>query len=151
MRIAIIGGGAAGVFGAIAAADHDPAAEIIVYESGRAPLAKVRISGGGRCNITNHCFDPAELVKNYPRGNKELRGPFSRFQPRDTITWFEKHGVLLKVENEGRMFPVSDRAGTVIDCLLKVAGGMRRQDSTRSKSKEYRSHRSKRNFANVRN
>jgi len=118
VRIVVIGAGAAGVFGAISAATHDPLAEIAVIEAARQPLAKVRISGGGRCNITNHCFDPSELTKNYPRGSKELLGPFSRFQPRDTVAWFEKHGVRLKVENDGRMFPTTDKSETIAVCLL---------------------------------
>ncbi len=120
-RIAIIGGGAAGFFAAITAAEKNPAAEILIYESTRKPLAKVLISGGGRCNVTNHCFDPGELVKNYPRGHKELLGPFHHFQPRDTIAWFEKHGVRLKVESDNRVFPVTDSAGTIADCLTRTA------------------------------
>ncbi len=121
MRIAVIGAGPAGVFGAISAATHNPSAEIAILEATKQPLSKVRISGGGRCNVTNHCFDPAELVKYYPRGNKELRGSFSRFQPRDTVAWFEKHGVPLKVEDDGRMFPITDKSSTIIDCLLNIA------------------------------
>ena len=121
MRVAVIGGGAAGIFGAISAATHHPGAEIVVFDATRQPLDKVRISGGGRCNVTHHCFDPAELVKNYPRGSKELRGVFSRFQPKDTIAWFEQHGVRLKVEEDGRMFPVTDSSSTIIDCLLTTA------------------------------
>lgn len=118
MRIAVIGAGAAGVFGAISAATHDPSKDIVVIEAAQQPLAKVRISGGGRCNVTNHCFDPSELIRNYPRGNKELLGPFNRFQPRDTVAWFKKHGVRLKVENDGRMFPTTDKSETIAVCLL---------------------------------
>ncbi|MCX6829690.1 MAG: NAD(P)/FAD-dependent oxidoreductase [candidate division Zixibacteria bacterium] len=121
MRIAIIGGGAAGFFGAIAAATHDSSAEIVILESTKQPLAKVRVSGGGRCNVTHHCFDPAELVENYPRGNRELLGPFHRFQPRDTVAWFAGHGVQLKVEADGRMFPVTDQSSTIVDCLLNAS------------------------------
>ena len=121
VRIAIIGGGAAGFFGAISAATHAPEADIVLYEATQKPLAKVRISGGGRCNVTHHCFDPAELCKNYPRGARELRGPFSRFQPRDTVEWFEEHGVRLKSESDGRMFPVSDDSETIVSCLIQVA------------------------------
>lgn len=120
-RIAIVGGGAAGFFAAITAAEKNLAAEVVIYESTRKPLAKVLISGGGRCNVTNHCFDPRELVKNYPRGYKELLGPFHHFQPRDTIAWFEKHGVRLKVESDNRVFPVTDNAATIADCLTKTA------------------------------
>lgn len=121
MRIAVIGGGAAGFFGAIAAATHDPSAEIAIYEATRHPLDKVRISGGGRCNVTYHCFNPVELVKYYPRGSKELRGLFNRFQPRDTVTWFGQHGVTLKVEDDGRMFPTTDQSKTIVDCLSNAA------------------------------
>ena len=84
----IIGGGAAGFFGAIRCAACHPEDRVILMEKTRQPLAKVRISGGGRCNVTHSCFDPALLVLHYPRGGKELRGPFTRFQPKDTIHWF---------------------------------------------------------------
>jgi len=121
MRIAIIGGGAAGFFGALSAATHSPKAQIVIYEATHKPLAKVRISGGGRCNITHHCFDPVELCKNYPRGAKELRGPFSHFQPQDTVAWFQSHGVQLQTESDGRMFPVSNDSETIVACLSKTA------------------------------
>jgi len=119
--IAIVGGGAAGTFGAIAAATHDRSAKVIVLEATDSPLDKVRISGGGRCNVTNNCFDPAELVKNYPRGHRELKSIFSRFQPRDTVAWFESRGVKLKAEPDGRMFPVTDSSATIVNCLLNAA------------------------------
>jgi predicted Rossmann fold flavoprotein len=119
--IAIIGGGPAGFFAAIAAATHNPSAEIVVFEATQHPLDKVRISGGGRCNVTNHCFDPAELVTYYPRGGKQLRGAFNRFQPRDTVAWFERHGVKLKTETDGRMFPTTDESSTIVDCLRAAA------------------------------
>lgn len=121
MRIAIIGGGPAGFFAAIAAATHDRSAEIIIFEAGRRVLEKVRISGGGRCNVTHHCFDPSGLVSHYPRGAKQLRRAFERFQPRDTITWFKKHGVALKTEADGRMFPTTDKSATIVDCLRAAA------------------------------
>jgi len=121
VRIAIVGGGAAGFFGALAASSHDPAAQIDLLEATRQPLQKVRISGGGRCNVTHHCFEPRELSKGYPRGAKELLGPFTRFGPRETVEWFEAHGVRLKAENDGRMFPVTDQSSTVVDCLLRAA------------------------------
>jgi len=121
VRIAIVGGGAAGFFGAISAATHNPSVEIVLFEATHKPLNKVRISGGGRCNVTHHCFDPAELVKGYPRGNRELLGPFHRFQASDTVAWFEKQGVRLKAEEDGRMFPVTDQSSTVVDCLLNTA------------------------------
>jgi hypothetical protein len=121
MRIAIIGGGAAGFFGAITAATQNPSVKIVIFEATQQPLEKVLISGGGRCNVTHHCYDPAELIKNYPRGHKELRGPFTRFQPRDTVEWFESRGVKLKIEDDGRMFPVTDDSRTIADCLTNAA------------------------------
>ena len=121
MRIAIIGGGAAGFYGAITAATKNPSAQIVIFEATQQLLEKVLISGGGRCNVTHHCFDPAELVKNYPRGHKELRGPFTRFQPRDTEEWFESRGVKLKIEGDGRMFPITDDSRTIADCLINTA------------------------------
>ncbi|MCI0530772.1 MAG: NAD(P)/FAD-dependent oxidoreductase [candidate division Zixibacteria bacterium] len=121
MRIIIAGGGAAGFFGAISAANQNPNAEIILLEATHKPLQKVRISGGGRCNVTHHCYEPAELVKGYPRGGRELLGPFTRFQAKDTVAWFEKQGVRLKTEEDGRMFPVTDVSETVVGCLLNSA------------------------------
>lgn len=121
LKIAVIGGGAAGFFGAIAAADQNPNHQVTLYEAGPQPLAKVRISGGGRCNVTHHCFDPAQLVLSYPRGGKALRGAFSRFQPKDTIEWFNRRGVKLKAEADGRMFPVTDDSATIVDCLNRAA------------------------------
>ena len=116
-----MGGGAAGFFGAIATAAAHPRLSVTVLEAGPQPLAKVRISGGGRCNVTHACFDPALLVQNYPRGGKALRGAFTRFQPRDTVAWFGRHGVKLKTEADGRMFPVSDDSATIIDSLIEAA------------------------------
>ena len=104
-KIAVIGGGAAGFFAAITAAEADPQAEVTIYEKGNSFLTKVKISGGGRCNVTHSCFDPTTLAKNYPRGSRELRGAFHRFQPQDTIAWFADRGVTLKTEPDGRMFP----------------------------------------------
>ncbi len=118
-RIVVIGGGAAGFFGAITAAT--PQTTVTLYEAGPECLAKVRISGGGRCNVTHHCFDPAQLVQNYPRGSKALRGAFSRFQPQDTIAWYQQHGVKLKTEADGRMFPVTNDSATIVDCLMQAA------------------------------
>lgn len=117
--VAVIGGGAAGFFGAIACAEGDPDCRVIILEKARQILAKVRISGGGRCNVTHSCFEPAVLINNYPRGSKELRGAFSRFQPRDTIEWFQSRGVDLKTEADGRMFPTTDSSETIIACLLE--------------------------------
>lgn len=117
----VIGGGAAGVFAAIAAKEAHPEAKVILLEKTATLLAKVRISGGGRCNVTHACFEQKELIKNYPRGEKELLGPFHRFFTEDTIAWFESRGVKLKTEKDGRMFPVTDSSQTIIDCLLGEA------------------------------
>lgn len=117
----VIGGGAAGIFAAIAARETNPSHSVVVLERTRQLLSKVKISGGGRCNVTHACFDPPVLVNYYPRGCKALRGPFNRFQPQDTIAWFEARGVALKVEEDGRMFPVTDDSQTIIDCLLSAA------------------------------
>ena len=121
MNVIVIGGGAAGFFGAIACAEANPNIRVILIEAGSKPLAKVRISGGGRCNVTHHCFEPARLVENYPRGGKALRGAFSRFQPKDTVQWYKSRGVKLKTEADGRMFPVTDNSSTIIDCLMQAA------------------------------
>ncbi|MBM4253260.1 MAG: NAD(P)/FAD-dependent oxidoreductase [Deltaproteobacteria bacterium] len=117
----IIGGGAAGYFAAIRAAELNPAVRVILLEATRRVLTKVHLSGGGRCNVTHHCFDPAKLIDNYPRGSRELRSAFTRFQPRDTVAWFEGRGVKLKVEADGRMFPVTDQAATIATCLEGAA------------------------------
>src|SRR5690554_6258539 len=117
----VIGGGAAGVFGAITAKTYFPNAKVVLLEKTAQLLAKVRISGGGSCNVTHACFDPAVLVQNYPRGFRELRGPFHRFQPKDTIAWFESRFVTLKTEKDGRMFPITDSSETIINCLLTEA------------------------------
>jgi predicted Rossmann fold flavoprotein len=120
-QIVVVGGGAAGYFCALTAAEADPSAKVILLEAGSQVLRKVKISGGGRCNLTHHCYDPKELSTRYPRGAKELRGAFHRFQPRDTISWFESRGVKTKVEADGRIFPTSDDSQSVIDCLLGEA------------------------------
>ena len=116
----IVGGGAAGFFTAINIVERNPKAKVAILERGAEVLGKVRISGGGRCNVTHACFEPNELVKFYPRGEKELRGPFHQFCSGDTIEWFERHGVALKIEEDGRMFPVSNSSQTIIDCFLKA-------------------------------
>jgi predicted Rossmann fold flavoprotein len=117
----IIGGGPAGFFAAIAAAQANPDQSVTLLEASPQLLAKVKISGGGRCNVTHACFDPAQLVQSYPRGGKALRGAFSRFQPQDTVRWYEQRGVRLKTEADGRMFPITDQSQTIIDCLLTAA------------------------------
>ena len=118
--IIIVGGGAAGFFSAINIVEKNPKLKVAILERGNEVLQKVRISGGGRCNVTHACFEPNELVKFYPRGEKELRGPFHQFCSGDTIEWFEKHGVELKIEADGRMFPVSNSSQTIIDCFLEA-------------------------------
>jgi len=121
MNIVIIGGGAAGFFAAINAAGNYPGSKVIILERGDKLLAKVKVSGGGRCNVTNACFEPKELVKNYPRGSKELVSCFFRFQPRDTVQWFQERGVDLVAEADGRMFPSSNSSQTIIDCFMREA------------------------------
>ena len=116
--IIIIGGGAAGFFTAINSVENNPNLSVAILERGKTVLEKVRISGGGRCNVTHACFVPNDLVKFYPRGERELKGPFNQFCSGDTIEWFEKHGVELKIEEDGRMFPVSDSSETIIDCFM---------------------------------
>ena len=116
--IIIIGGGAAGFFTAINIVEKNPNLKVAILERGKSVLEKVRISGGGRCNVTHACFVPNDLVKFYPRGERELKGPFNQFCSGDTIEWFEKHGVELKIEEDGRMFPVSDSSETIIDCFM---------------------------------
>ena len=117
----VIGGGAAGFFAAIRAAECRPSEKVVILEKSRDVLQKVKVSGGGRCNVTHACFDPRELVKHYPRGSKALLGPFNRFQPGDTVAWFEQRGVRLKAEEDGRMFPVTDSSQTIINCLMESA------------------------------
>ncbi len=124
-RIAIAGGGAAGFFAAIACAEAEPRNEVRIYERGSQFLTKVRISGGGRCNVTHAALDPRTFSTRYPRGERALIGALNRFSPEDTVDWFQRRGVRLKVEQDGRMFPVTDSSGTVIDCLMyeaKAAG-----------------------------
>ena len=116
-NIIIIGGGAAGYFTAINCAEKNPHLKVAILERGKNVLEKVRISGGGRCNVTHACFVPNDLVKFYPRGEKELKGPFHQFCSGDTIEWFEKRDVELKIEDDGRMFPVSNSSQTIIDCF----------------------------------
>lgn len=118
--VVIIGGGAAGFFTAINIAENNSRLKIAILERGKEVLSKVRVSGGGRCNVTHACFIPNDLVKFYPRGERELKGPFHQFCSGDTIEWFERHGVELKIEEDGRMFPVTDSSQTIIDCFQKA-------------------------------
>ncbi len=121
MRVVVIGGGAAGFFAAIQAACLHSEAEVIILESGQAPLAKVLVSGGGRCNVTHACFSPRELTSFYPRGGKELRGSFHRFGPEHTCEWFAERGVEIVAEADGRMFPKSNSSETIANCLREAA------------------------------
>ncbi|MBL4662948.1 MAG: NAD(P)/FAD-dependent oxidoreductase [Flavobacteriaceae bacterium] len=116
--ILIVGGGAAGFFTAINAAEMNPSLRIGLLERGKEVLTKVKISGGGRCNVTHAEYEPRELSKNYPRGEKELLGPFHSFMTGDTVAWFDSRGVELKTEEDGRMFPVSNSSQSIIDCFL---------------------------------
>tara|TARA_R100000306_G_scaffold12238_1_gene14538 strand:+ start:9939 stop:11162 length:1224 start_codon:yes stop_codon:yes gene_type:complete len=116
--VIIIGGGAAGFFTAINAAEQNPDLKIIILERGKEVLTKVKVSGGGRCNVTHAEFLPKELTQNYPRGEKELLGPFHSFMTGDTIEWFSKRGIELKIEEDGRMFPITDSSQTIIDCFI---------------------------------
>ena len=120
--VLVIGGGAAGFFAAIAAAEAlKGRGKVILLEATGQVLSKVRISGGGRCNVTHGCFEPAELARRYPRGGRELLGAFHRWQPRDTLEWFAKRGVATKVEADGRMCPGTDDSATIVDCLERAA------------------------------
>ncbi|MCX6067812.1 MAG: NAD(P)/FAD-dependent oxidoreductase [Chloroflexi bacterium] len=123
--VIVIGGGPAGYFAAIRCAEIAQEAgrpvRVLIVERARRPLGKVIISGGERCNVTHACFEPAKLVSYYPRGAAALRGPFSRFQPRDTVDWFAKRGVVLKTEADGRMFPITNHSKTIVDCLEEAA------------------------------
>ncbi len=121
MKVAIIGGGAAGIFAAISAKTHHPEAVVEVFEKSDRLLGKVKISGGGRCNVTHHCDRISEMVKNYPRGDKFLKKVFGQFFTKDTIAFYESRSVSLKVESDGRMFPVTDNSQSIIDCLLQEA------------------------------
>ncbi len=119
--LVVVGGGAGGFFGAITAAESRPGLKVLLLERAAQPLAKVRISGGGRCNVTHACFEPRPLAARYPRGGRALLGAFARFQPADTVSWFDQRGVRLKTESDGRMFPTTDQSGTIVECLLRSA------------------------------
>ncbi|HIG27999.1 MAG TPA: NAD(P)/FAD-dependent oxidoreductase [Verrucomicrobiales bacterium] len=123
--LVIIGGGAAGFMAGIACAENNPGLRIGIFERSSNVLSKVRVSGGGRCNVTHSCFDPETLTRSYPRGGRELRGPFHVWQPANTVDWFQSRGVRLKTEADGRMFPVTDSSQTIIDCLIGEAKSKR--------------------------
>jgi predicted Rossmann fold flavoprotein len=118
-RLVVIGGGAAGFFCAVNAARMNAELEVIIIEKSSKLLSKVRVSGGGRCNVTHSCFSIAEMVKKYPRGESFLKKAFHHFFTTDTIEWFKERGVTLKTEADGRMFPDTDSSQTIIDCLMK--------------------------------
>ena len=120
-KVAVIGGGAAGFFAALSAAQHHPSAQVVLFEKTAKLLSKIKISGGGRCNVTHHCFSPSALSKHYPRGGKQLKKALGTFQASNTVAWFESRGVALKTESDGRMFPTTDSSQTIIDCLLHEA------------------------------
>lgn len=117
----VIGGGAAGFFGALVAAEKRGGLKVLILEKTSKLLAKVKVSGGGRCNVTHQCFNPSPLSQHYPRGQRALKSVFHHFQASDTVLWFEQHGVDLKAEEDGRMFPVTNNSQTIIDCFLKEA------------------------------
>lgn len=120
-RLVVIGGGAAGFFCAVNAARMNPALQVTIIEKAGKLLSKVKVSGGGRCNVTHACFSIADMVKKYPRGAAFLKKAFHHFFTTDTIEWFKQRGVVLKTETDGRMFPVTDTSQTIIDCLMKEA------------------------------
>jgi predicted Rossmann fold flavoprotein len=123
-KVIIIGGGAAGYFTAINAKEKNPELDIMILEKGNDVLQKVKISGGGRCNVTHACFEPKELVQFYPRGEKELLGPFHQFMTGDTFEWFEKKGVPLKIEEDNRVFPEANTSQAIIDCFQKAVDNL---------------------------
>jgi len=124
-QLIVIGGGAAGFFCAVNAARMDPSLKVIILEKSHKLLSKVKVSGGGRCNVTHACFEIAEMSKRYPRGQHFVKKAFHQFFTTDTISWFEERGVKLKTEDDGRMFPITDSSQTIIDCLLKEANKFR--------------------------
>ncbi|MEK6782822.1 MAG: NAD(P)/FAD-dependent oxidoreductase [Bacteroidota bacterium] len=117
----VIGAGAAGFFGAIQAVEKKPGLSVLILEKTSKLLSKVKVSGGGRCNVTHHCFEPTQLAKHYPRGRKEIKSLFRKFQVKDTVAWFESKNVKLKIEDDGRMFPITDDSQTIVDCFLNEA------------------------------
>lgn len=135
--VVIVGGGAAGFFSAINLAEMRPGLRIVILEQSKEALSKVRISGGGRCNVTHACFDPKTLTEYYPRGQKELLGPFHKFDCGSTMAWFEERGVALKIEDDGRVFPTSDDSASIVNCLLKRAKHLNVEVRYHSKVKNF--------------
>ena len=121
MNVIVIGGGAAGFFSALSCKKHHPEYSVTLLEKSDKLLAKVKVSGGGRCNVTHACFENNQLAKFYPRGGKQLKKSFFQFNTKDTVQWFESRGVKLKTEADNRMFPVTDNSQTIIDCLMNEA------------------------------
>lgn len=144
--IIIIGGGAAGFFSAINAKIKSPHLKVTILEQSKDVLNKVRISGGGRCNATHHCFDPKLLTAYYPRGQRELLGPFHVFGAQDTVTWFEQNGVKLYTEPDGCMFPVSNSSDTIIQCFLQLAKKYQIEIVTNAKVKDFTCHDESNNY-----
>jgi predicted Rossmann fold flavoprotein len=136
LDILIIGGGAAGFFAAIRAGELNTDARILILERGKEVLTKVKVSGGGRCNVTHACFIPRDLSGHYPRGEKELLGPFHQFACGDMLDWLDKHGVETKIEEDGRIFPTTDDSQTIIDCFLNTARQLGIQVLTRQRAEE---------------
>ncbi len=138
----VIGGGAAGFFGAIRSVQESPNLKILILEKAKQILSKVKISGGGRCNVTHACFDPTEMVTKYPRGHKELLGPFHQFLCGDMMAWLEDKGVPTKIEEDGRIFPVTDKSQSIIDCFTglckKYQIEIKTQSSVTSFKREYK-------------
>lgn len=132
-KVGVIGGGAAGFFAAVNAARIHSDVTVTIFEKSREVMSKVRISGGGRCNVTHHCYDPEILSRAYPRGSRELRWAFEQFQAADTVEWFQKRGVKLKTEDDGRMFPVTDDSATIINSLKAEADKYQLTVKTRSR------------------
>ncbi len=126
----VIGGGAAGFFGAIHAAEKNPGLRVLILEKTSKLLTKVKVSGGGRCNVTHHCYNPFSLAHHYPRGEKMLKTVFKSYQASDVAQWFDSKGVKLKNEPDGRMFPVTDSSQTVVDCFMREAGRLKIEIST---------------------
>jgi len=132
MKVAVIGGGAGGFFAAINIGKHHPKAQVFLFEKTSKLLSKVAVSGGGRCNVTHDCYEPAELAQYYPRGSKFLKSLFYQFNPTQMRAWLEDRGVKLKVEGDGRIFPVTDSSQTIIDCFLKEARHQKVQIQTQT-------------------
>lgn len=120
-KAAVVGGGAAGYFAALSIRKHHPDTQVVLFEKSNKVLAKVKVSGGGRCNVTNATFSASGLAKHYPRGGKQLKRTFNQFQAADTVAWFNERGVQLHTETDNRMFPITNDSQTIIDCLTQEA------------------------------